>query len=386
MKKNYLFALLGALVGGIIATIPWVLVYVYGNMMFSLLAVIVATGALKGYQLCKGKINKRLPLIITIISVLSISIATLIIIPLLLLVKESAAVSIENLKYLYSNSEFVAAMIKDYLVTIIFTFLGISGVINSIKNQTKDITDNDDIKIYLSNGDTTKDRSDIKKYFISKNATTPENAIEINERDNINLKTVELLIKEQIIVKIEDKYYYQETKEQKQNKKKNIKIYILIMIVVIISSITASLNNSKELEKVEHKDFIYQISDNYKEYYEDDVWYYIPKKDLSGYSGLIRIYNYQNYKYSKEWKENIKANLESYEEGAKVNSILEYKNPFNYQVIEFNTSFKEFDEVIYFIFSDENMVAVEVIDYREYDDILKEGKNIVNSFMWSNND
>ena len=387
MKKTKLLAICGALLGGIIATIPWVLVYVYGNMMFSLLAVFVATGALKGYQLCKGKVTKKLPLIITTVSLISISIATLLIIPALLLMKESASISVENFQYLYSNGEFIAAMIKDYFITIIFTFLGISGVINSIKKQTAKLSDNEINKIDLTNGDNQKDRENVKKFFQSKNAITPETAIELSETDGINSKTVELLIKEEIIGRIENKYYYQEELEIKKNKKRNYKyMYIIIIVVVVINTITFNLSTSNSsnnvenlnnsIENIESKEVLYNISDEYKEYQDgDNNWYYVPKTDLSGYSGLIKVYYYDiDYTYSNEWAKSMEENLRSFEEGAKVDSALEYKSPLYYQVVEFNASYKEFDEVIYCIFNNKKLAIVEVIDYRKNPSIRNDGK------------
>ena len=97
MEKSYLKGILGALLGGIIASIPWILVYVYANMMFSVLAIFIAMGALKGYQLFKGKIDKKLSIIITVVSLLSVVVSTLLIIPCLLLLKESIGISIENI-------------------------------------------------------------------------------------------------------------------------------------------------------------------------------------------------------------------------------------------------------------------------------------------------
>ena len=49
-KTSYFTGIIGALIGGIIASIPWVLVYVYGNMMLSLLAVLIAAGEFYGYK------------------------------------------------------------------------------------------------------------------------------------------------------------------------------------------------------------------------------------------------------------------------------------------------------------------------------------------------
>ena len=99
-NKSYFKGILGALIGGLIATIPWILCYVYVNMMFSILAIFIGIASLKGYQLMKGKVDKKLPYIIGGISFISITIATLIIIPSLLLLKENVTPTINNLKIL----------------------------------------------------------------------------------------------------------------------------------------------------------------------------------------------------------------------------------------------------------------------------------------------
>ena len=101
MEKNYFNGILGAFIGGLIATLPWILAYVYGNMIIAALAVIIAIGALKGYQLLNGKVDKKLPIIIAIVSLLCVTISTLVIIPLLLLLKEGVGATFSNLKIFY---------------------------------------------------------------------------------------------------------------------------------------------------------------------------------------------------------------------------------------------------------------------------------------------
>ena len=137
MKKNYVLGIIGAIIGGLVGCIPWIIAYVYMNMIFSLLAIIVAFGALYGYKIFKGKEDKKLPIIILVVSLLSITISTLVIIPLLLLANEGIDPSLENLKIIYSVSEFTSALMKDYIISIIFTLLGIGGTIASIRNKIK---------------------------------------------------------------------------------------------------------------------------------------------------------------------------------------------------------------------------------------------------------
>ena len=101
-QESYLTGIIGAILGGVIATIPWVLAYVYGNMMLSLLAVIIAAGEFFGYKLFKGKIDKKLPAIIMILAVVIVTVVTLLIIPAMLLGKENLAVNMQSIKNLYT--------------------------------------------------------------------------------------------------------------------------------------------------------------------------------------------------------------------------------------------------------------------------------------------
>ena len=137
-ENNNLLGILGAILGAFVGAIPWILVYVYGNLMFSILSFIIALVSFKGYTLLKGKVTKHTPLIIGIISVLTVIISTLIIIPGLILAKKGFAVNIKSIISLYNSSTFVFAIIRDLVIAIIFTILGISGVINQIKAKGLD--------------------------------------------------------------------------------------------------------------------------------------------------------------------------------------------------------------------------------------------------------
>lgn len=143
-EKNYVLGIIGALIGGLIASLPWVICYVYLNMLWSLLALPIALGALKGYQLLNGKEDKKLPIIISIISVVVITVVTLVIIPLLLLAQEGIGANIANLQLLYEYSDFKTTIIGDYIFSLLFTILGISGVIKRLKQnvQTNNIDNN----------------------------------------------------------------------------------------------------------------------------------------------------------------------------------------------------------------------------------------------------
>lgn len=134
-EKNYVLGIIGAIIGGLIASLPWIICYVYLEMLWSLLALPIAWAALKGYRLLKGKEDKKLPIIIGAISIIDITIVTLVIIPLLLLAQEGLSVDFEMLKLLYEFDEFKSAIIKDYIFSLLFTVLGISGVISNLKKE-----------------------------------------------------------------------------------------------------------------------------------------------------------------------------------------------------------------------------------------------------------
>lgn len=82
-----------------------------------------------------GVPSKSTPYIIAISSIASMTLATLVIIPLLEVAKEGYGISFELVKYLYNTKEFLTAIITDYIVSIIFTILGISGIIAKLKKE-----------------------------------------------------------------------------------------------------------------------------------------------------------------------------------------------------------------------------------------------------------
>ena len=134
-ENGHFIGIIGAILGGIVGTIPWILVYVYGNMMLSVLAAIIAAGAFYGYKLFKGKIDNKLPIIIMIISIVLVTITTLVVIPLFLIHMEGLKANLETLKYVYANSGYAEAVIRDFVVSIIFTVLGARIITSNIKKE-----------------------------------------------------------------------------------------------------------------------------------------------------------------------------------------------------------------------------------------------------------
>ena len=134
-QGSYLTGIIGAIIGGTIATIPWVLMYVYGGMMLSILAALIAAGEFYGYKLLKGKMSKGLPAILMVLALVIVTVATLVVIPGLLIQKEGLNVSKANIEKLYSNEEFATAIMKDFVISVIFTILGASIITSNVKKQ-----------------------------------------------------------------------------------------------------------------------------------------------------------------------------------------------------------------------------------------------------------
>lgn len=136
-NNGYILGILGAVLGGLVASLPWIIMYVYLEMMWSFMAFLIGYGAFLGYKLFKGKMDIKVPYIIGIISLVVIIFTTLYVIPSLLVIKEGVTPSFEVLKLLYSNSEFAGAIIQDLIFAVLFTVLGVSGIFKTLKEQAK---------------------------------------------------------------------------------------------------------------------------------------------------------------------------------------------------------------------------------------------------------
>lgn len=224
-KGSYVAGIIGAIIGGAIATIPWVLVYVYGGMMLSILATLIAAGEFYGYKIAKGKMNKSLPIIIMILAIIIVTIATLVIIPALLLQKEGITVSSINIQRLYMNSEFSSAIMHDFVISVVFTILGASIITSNIKKQL-DNNDGKEIKLDLSNKEELMKRKKdaievIKPTFIKYEAINEHNAMMKEEvlaeiEDKKAKQSFNYLVQLGIIKKYKGKFYYVEANEEKK--------------------------------------------------------------------------------------------------------------------------------------------------------------------------
>ena len=235
MSKRVL-GIFGALIGGFLFALPWILIYIYGNMIFSILAAVIAYGALLGYKKVVGQPDKTAPIIITIISLLVVVISTLLIIPCCLLYKEGFTVNLDKLQMLYQNSEFSSAIICDLIVSVFFTFLGISTVISKLKMEVDPVYADKVNNVNKLKLDNQKNVEEVKKAFMTYHAmdkysaTSKENILREIDNNELIFKNLKL---QQIIKKVNGNYYFSE-KAEKSLFYRFVILYLKIMGVIFL--------------------------------------------------------------------------------------------------------------------------------------------------------
>lgn len=372
-NRNYITGIIGALIGGLIATIPWIITYVYLNMMLSLLAIFIAAGALKGYQLFKGKIDKKLPMIITSISVLCVTLATLVIIPILLLSKNGLYIDSTNYLNLFQSKEFVGAIVRDFIIAIIFTFLGISGIIANLKKQLADGDTNIVINYNRPNPFISKESTDlIKEQFLKLNAldktntTTKEMVL-----NGIDLENKELIfnymVNSGMIKKYQGNFYFC-SKNYDHPVKRAFKIAAIVVITIIVLSVLiVILFDDEEPTRIEEpaqtiEENTYNVAKGYILVETDeDVEYYTPELDESGNSGYYSISTgtVENIETALNKIEKIALNAEGYVSHEK--RVLTTK--LGYKVYILETTLTDSINTIYYLTDESQYVLLVVTDY-----------------------
>ncbi len=275
-NENYITGIIGAIIGGLIGSIPWILVYVYGNLIVSLLATIIALGALKGYQLFKGKITKAIKPIIVIITLLIVVFVNLVVVPYFISYSNDM-----DLSYIYSNLQ--DELMHDLLLSILFAILGIGisiSYINKTLIENNAINDKEDI---LNKSETLKqaqidsqlkseDKQNldmVRKIFNELNATSKNSAIEKELiLEKLTCENPEKLFKKyktlDVIRKYKGKYYYQSKNEIFLTKNYWIWFVIFITIMVFVN--------------------IYNDDTNYNTTYDNDSSYLESSTTYSDYT------------------------------------------------------------------------------------------------------
>lgn len=140
----------------------------------------------------------------------------------------------------------MGALVKDYIISLIFTGVGISGVIANVKKQI-DEGETENIKAFIEDNVSTNNAINnknqeniamIKEAFVKLNAMDKFTAVDkeevLSQIDDPNAKGIfRGLVTQQIIVKHKKKYYFSE-KNEKSLGRRFIKLYAKIMLWIIV--------------------------------------------------------------------------------------------------------------------------------------------------------
>ena len=334
IKNNYLLGIIGALIGAFIGAIPWILMYVFGNMMYAILAILIVICSFYGYKITKAKIDKKLPIILSISSFISITVTMFIIIPICMMIQNDIEVSIETFKFIYSYNEFLTAMIGDYVISLVFCIAVISGIIINLNKQIKNGVESKEIKIISQDSRTGKySNEDIeivrnafeKNDCMNKNQTiTKELILEELERtfDSEKARKIfDYLKVQQIIKKKSGKYYFSE-KAQKSTLYRygitSIRTFIIVMVIAIAlailiifteqknnNSINSNLVANNENNTVKDRTYDFEVNNLKLEAPED--MYVLSDSEINTYFGSSYANTYDFIATSSDFNKIIMA-------------------------------------------------------------------------------
>ena len=272
-KGSYILGTIGAVLGGLVATLPWILTYIFAqNLVIPVLATLIPVGAFLGYKIFGGKVKKGFGPIVSIISILIIVLITTMLCPTILMIQAEYEPTWENLKGLYSETreEIRQMIIEDLAIGLLFTIVGIVIVLKFIRKQVRNALGEEILKAeHQAKKEILKEQTQaIKNAFLNFNSTNQENAIkkkviikELREIFGLKRKKAKLYFKNTkingILKKYKGKYYYdQENEEEKLENFKKIKkrlfpwvkfiITILLLAILSVVGIYIYSNMSRE--------------------------------------------------------------------------------------------------------------------------------------------
>lgn len=420
---SYFVGFLGAVLGGLIATIPWILMYVYGNMMLSALSIVIAAGEFYGYKLFKGKVTKKLPITIMVLAVLIVVLTTLVIIPVFLLMSEGININLNSIKFLYQSEEFTQAIIKDTIIAVIFTLLGASVITANIRRQLKNGNIED---IDLTNS---KEAEELKNKAIEKikpifkrfNAMEKEHGIlkdELNAEvsEDEELKTALNTLKAyKIVKKSGGRFYYLEESENKQLKAKNKNVskivtvvIAVVLVAVMVGVVVLNQMGILNIENVSDDKISFSVNGrwiSYQSYYTyGNAWTYyryintpVPVDEKVEENDPTKWPAYLTVSYStldleemsslEEVKESFKEYINSLEETPDIYEEKIEKTKTGYDILKIKIQFEQTPqqvEYVYHIMNGDQLATIDSYSYNLADEqeIKTTVENIANAFKW----
>ena len=411
-KESYFLGIIGAIVGGIIATIPLAFGYANSEFIF-LLAITIVVPFLEfyGYKWLKGKIDNKLPIILMILTIFVVSIMIFAFLPATLLIKFRLPINFEEINAIYANRNIVINLLEDYLLSLVFGVLG-AYVVGSITKR-KLLLNISNINLFSSDN---KEKQDFKEKAITILKPVFEKYGSIQKDKTITKEELLADIKETnfndyfnylrqlgIVKKYKGKYYYSTDDEN------NIKIHysmakiIAIMCAVVLLAVAIlfsfGLIKNREVKKVYNDDVSFKIDTSWnllEDYTEETGWVYY--NYLGEESEEDSIYAYPStigIAYEKESSgtynsiSELKSILEQYinEYLGTQYSVSLFTTSKGYDALELTTSYDTGVEFDYYIYKDGKIACITAISYTADDVVLDEleedAKDVVDSFEWN---
>lgn len=131
---NYPMGVLGAVFGGVIGAIPWILVEWFIGLFAAILSVLIGYSAFYFYKKFGGVVTDKTKWIIVTVTVLGIFFTQLII-ATLILINAGAAIIFDNYVVLYTDPELAPIMLESLGFAVVLGGLGLFSVYRKVKSE-----------------------------------------------------------------------------------------------------------------------------------------------------------------------------------------------------------------------------------------------------------
>lgn len=137
-NKNYFPGFVGALIGGLICSIPWILVEVFANRIAAVLALLIGIGSYKAYTLCRGKLGPLTRWIVAFCSIVCVFFAeaSTVVIEMM---QNHVPVTSDNIELLFQHDEFVSAIRHNLILGLIMVFIALVPIFKSLNGNAKNV-------------------------------------------------------------------------------------------------------------------------------------------------------------------------------------------------------------------------------------------------------
>ena len=296
-KGSYISGTIGAILGGLVAIIPWVLTYILAdNMVIPVLATLIPMGVFLGYKIFRGKVRKPFRNIVIVVSLLIIISLTTIICPSILLIQSGYTITWANVTGLYSDTraDVRKVIIEDTVAGLAFGIIGIVLVVAFLINRKlKEIINKEELLEEAKKQ--LKEKSEIlKQACIALNCMNSENAKkkktilkELKANHKLKKKKRKQYFKEckaaKILVKEKGKYYYDENNIESKlenalkikNKLKTRKtisriIVLLILVALVLGGIIVGKEILAPKDNLAGTSIKIEVDKSTQEYYGND--------------------------------------------------------------------------------------------------------------------